>query len=318
MRTHCACLGPACHVRPNAHDSRTGASGERLRARIQSNMRLIPGDVLLDTSALIDLKNEPSLLLRLRRVMRSQRRLVLPLTVLHEFMSHGSPSVARRNIETISALRRELGAVGGESISDFVTAERNLRTFVAGPTFDLEPLIRSLSFFVDDDEAREGLVVKIDAYLAKSRTFEVDRNAAKDFREQLPEAEVTDLFRLRDDLRDNLLGSGKTRGSYFFERHVPSRVRGVARRHPKRFRSSIVYAAMSYIQALSAGFNGWTKPDELKPLFPGIRKTDWVDAMIAAEAAYARIFVSHDESLRARVDCIATAFGFPLSAASLL
>lgn len=271
-----------------------------------------PGDVYLDTSALVDLKLHPERAFpALRAILAPQRRLVVPLVTLHEALSHAKPEVAAATLDTLERLVVEHGCVTNEPLQDVVALELARKRFAAAPVVELNALLPVLRSQFHDAGTREALLAKIDQFLGKDRSFDLDRSHAPSFRAALPKAVPTDLREIRANLRDWVSHS------YFFRLFVPSSHRLEARKRPKAYRTAVTLAAMVFLQALSAGFSGRSKPPDVLELFPDVKRNDGVDLRIVASAAYARVFVSNDTTQRRRVDAIAGAFGFPLRSASL-
>lgn len=272
-------------------------------------------DVAFDTTALSTLV-APEILARAANTFPISARLVVPHTALLELLDGRDEQRAIERLQALKELRRQLGTRMIVSANLDAILARESR----GPS-----LFRCMAIGQDDDG-------KGARFLLSPSPFDIDR--LRDLRRTLPSALAkqwavdTDRFarrdaytlatgvdakKLRQRLLDRFSDSALSNDNPVFDgikKRYGDQSRAI-RKSPGRFRTTVMYAAYSYrviVGAIFADVGG--PPTDLR----GPRRGSWIDAKIAACAAYARVLVTDDDEQRAKVAHISKAFSFGMSA----
>jgi hypothetical protein len=155
-----------------------------------------------------------------------------------------------------------------------------------------------------------SLAVDLRQRLGKAWTHEADLKAGAAGASLLAGYESTDLEKFVGNLKNNDL-------FWTFVRTVakPGFYCQRLREVPHRYRAKVTFAAYGYLNAvgsLVATFNYGRYAGILKAPHAG----DWVDAQIAACAAYSKVFLTEDGGQRKRAQYVWQQFGFKIAAMS--
>lgn len=157
-----------------------------------------------------------------------------------------------------------------------------------------------------------GLVVDLRQWLGKSKMHEADLKARAAGAFRLAGHEPRDLDQLLGNLSDNeafwdstIVETAADHGRY------GQRFREV----PRRYRAAVTFAAYGWLNAVGSMFATFSY-GKYAGILRAPRPGDWVDAQIAACAAYSKVFLTEDGGQRKRAQYVWHQFGFKIAAMS--
>lgn len=259
---------------------------------------------MLDTNVVTDLIQNDALRARFYEQTTARGlRVVVPVLVFSEYITRREAIRAEQAVRELAPLFAEHPTHVGDDLGAILFAEENERLDET-PTLQLDGVFEVLASTTASDEEYAKLLSKLDDYFAKDDMLELDRAARDEFPKRFDEATVADLDRVMEPFRERAL-----RG-HFFE--IATRYRNhrrAVRSRPSRYPATVMIASLHFLIAMGVSFAKIGYGRFQGPLRAS-KKGDWVDARIAASAAYAAWLVTNDAGMTARVRHVTAAFGF--------
>jgi hypothetical protein len=258
-------------------------------------------DVALDNSVVSKLEGDSKLLGAFTaKVVSSGVRVVLSLPVLHETLASTNHEKAAERARVLTALAHQIGTrfvITGE-LRDVVETERR-KASSSTPALAPAEAQKFLQALARPDLATAvaAILPDLQKRLRKPLLHANDKKAREQARALFPTAVPADL--------DALIGTLSTSDSFWgspfvnvatFQGRYAQRMRDV----PHRFPAALTYSVYGYLNAWGSFFGdiGYGK-------YAGVlrapRAGDWVDAQIAACAAYSRFLLTEDAGQHAKV-----------------
>jgi hypothetical protein len=274
-------------------------------------------DISIDSTVYSRLAEDPEGLAKtlITKVIEERCRLVVSTTLLNESFSDSKHERAVERARLFCRMAQTLGSrlvvAGGDG--DVIKAERAavLSSTPALPAKDRKELLRHL----ESPNLRQYLpTVASDfrASLKKDLTYAADRKARAAGATRFSGFEAKDLGTILD-LRN---------GQFFWESTFVEqttdhgRLRQTVREKPLLHRATITLAAYTFLNAIGSLFGDFPY-GKWAGILAAPRAGDWVDATIAACAAYSRVFLTEDEGQRKRASYVWQQFGYQIDALPL-
>lgn len=230
-------------------------------------------------------------------------RVVIPVVVFSEYITRREAVRAEQAVRELAPLFTEHPTHVGDDLGAILFAEENER-LDATPTLLLDGVFEVLAHTTASDEEYAPLLLKLDNYLEKDGWLDRDRKARDVFAVRFRDATAADLERALEPFRERALRQ------YFFQVATRHRThRRAVRANPSRYPAMVMIGSMAYLIAMGVCFAkiGF---GQYQGMLSGPQKGDWVDARIAASAAYAAWLLTNDKRMTARVRHVTEAFGF--------
>ena len=274
-------------------------------------------DISIDNTVFSRLAEDPDVLVRalIAKVLQERCRLVVSTTVLHESFSDSNHERAAGRARMFSYTAEKLGSrlVVAGGVGDLIEAERAavLSSTPSLPAKDRQMLLESLR----SPNLAAHLPILLSGFrrsLHKDSTYASDLKVRAAGAVRFPDFEAKDL-----DAILNLRSGEFFWESPFIEQATGhGRFRQAVRERPRRHRATVTVAAYTFLNGIGSLFGDFSY-GKYAGVLRAPRKGDWVDAAIAACAAYSKVFLTEDEGQGKRASYVWQQFGYPTAAMAL-
>jgi hypothetical protein len=274
-------------------------------------------DIAIDNTVFSRLAEDPDGIAQalVTKVIGERCRIVVSTTILDESFSDSNHERAVGRARMLCRIAEVLGSrfVLAGGVGDVIKAER-ATVLSSTPMLSAkyrEDLLKHLQSPMLGDYL-PAVVSDFRALLGKNLTHAADLKARSAGANRFPKFEAKDLDAFLDLPNSQLFWTS----SFVEQATAHGRWRQAARERPRRHRAAITMAAYTFMNGISSLFGDFPY-GEWAGILRAPRPGDWVDAAIAASAAYSRVFLTEDEGQRKRASYVWKQFGYPIEALPL-